>query len=301
MADVQPDYGFARIANQILEAMARTKLSGREWCFLSIIWRSTYGWKGRKEARIPLSVFTKVIGIAASDASKILNGLERMGVITKTNSAKGAVISFVKDFDKWTGNAKVSEIKCMNPLDNEEINFNADPGGVGENTNGENTNVGENTNGENTNPGVGKNTNSGVGKNTNSTCPPTLVLMRPAESLKKVLKIVLKKEDEKAPSPEPQNSPISPEAKTSIESSSDRCALAKALGKLLVTDAEMIIWQALKKLDPPCIIADVEKARKRFNKNNLAYLQNMVCEERDKRKASDYDMADYFEPGEIMQ
>lgn len=75
--------------------------------------------------------------------------------------------------------------------------------------------------------------------------------------------------------------PIPPSADSRINDATDRDALAQSLGKPQVSDAEILIWQNLKSLG--CSLVDVESARKRKSKNSLAYLKNVVCEERDKR------------------
>lgn len=77
--------------------------------------------------------------------------------------------------------------------------------------------------------------------------------------------------------------PVSPFAKTTNDIPEDFLNLSGALGKPQVSQQEMIIWQELKSLNPPCLIQDVESARLKKSKNNLFYLKNVVCECRDER------------------
>lgn len=111
----------------------------------------------------------------------------------------------------------------------------------------------------------------------------------------------IKEEDIKEEDITPPSSPISENASTAIESSSDRNELAAALGKIQVSDAELLTWQQLKKLK--CTIADVAAARKKVGKNSLNYLKNSVCEERDKRAAQTQgvDLEEYFGKGTKLQ
>lgn len=87
------------------------------------------------------------------------------------------------------------------------------------------------------------------------------------------------------PTPEsgPERPPIPPGIETSLgeDAAADREALMRALGKLQISDEDLIVWQALKKA--LCTLSDVEAARKRRKKNRLSWLQDSVCEERDAR------------------
>jgi len=77
--------------------------------------------------------------------------------------------------------------------------------------------------------------------------------------------------------------PIPPEAKTTLppDIAADRPGLTEALGKLQVSDAELITWQALK--EKGCTLEDVRSARISRGKNSLNFIRNNVCEARDAR------------------
>lgn len=205
MADVQTENGYTKIANQILEAMARTRLSGREWSFLVVIWRLTYGWKGKTEARIPLSVFSKATGVASNDAAKVLANLEKMNLIRKIPTSKGSIISFVKDFDQWSGSASVSAFKKLNPLNDEEICFYADPelNGSGDapvdNQPVAKSLIGENTTGSAASGSTGDSASGTTGENASGRCLKPLDFMRGSEGLKKGKKVNIYTDPQKTP------------------------------------------------------------------------------------------------------
>ena len=54
MANPQLENGYTRIANEILEAMAKVKLSPTQYRVLFVVWRYTYGFS-RKSADLSLT------------------------------------------------------------------------------------------------------------------------------------------------------------------------------------------------------------------------------------------------------
>lgn len=93
----------------------------------------------------------------------------------------------------------------------------------------------------------------------------------------------------------PQKPPVSVSASTSISPiiAADRNRLATALGKLQVSDAELLVWQELKTAGVK--LPDVEAARKRKCQNRLtAFLGDIACEERDRRQADADDDCEQF-------
>lgn len=67
--------------------------------------------------------------------------------------------------------------------------------------------------------------------------------------------------------------------------------LLKALDKIIVSPKEIMIAEKL--IEAGCIFEDIAVARKEKGKNQLAYLQNIVCEMRDKRIKKQEDETDY--------
>jgi len=108
MADVQLENGFTRIANEILEEMARMKLSPTQYKLLMIIWRYTYGFN-RKWHKLSLSFFSNATGSEASNIHKELKKLEKRKIIFQRIS-RGTTrqIAFNKNHDEWTDKLRSS-------------------------------------------------------------------------------------------------------------------------------------------------------------------------------------------------
>ncbi len=106
MRSPQLEDGYTRIANEILEALAKANLSGRERRILDVVLRMTYGYH-RKEARIKNRIFVEMTGIARSHVCHILRDLEEKNVIkTEKNVAidgnkSTPTYRFQKNFKKW--------------------------------------------------------------------------------------------------------------------------------------------------------------------------------------------------------
>ena len=71
MADPQLEKGYTRIANELLEAVCRTNLSGSELRILLYIIRRTYGFN-RSYAEIPLSEIAGAVGMNKVNVSRAL-------------------------------------------------------------------------------------------------------------------------------------------------------------------------------------------------------------------------------------
>ena len=96
MANPQKENGHVDIANEIVEALAKTYLSSYESQVLWAIFRKTYGWH-KKEDRINGSQLSKMTGISESHVSRTLKGLTRRNIIIRN----GKKISFQKDYEQW--------------------------------------------------------------------------------------------------------------------------------------------------------------------------------------------------------
>ena len=102
MASPQLENGYTRIANELLEAICRLKISGNEMRILLFVIRQTYGYS-RKSAKISLSEISKATGIKSNHVSETLKGLVGKGII-ECSSNQGLTpqrISVVKDYEKW--------------------------------------------------------------------------------------------------------------------------------------------------------------------------------------------------------
>ena len=120
MADVQLEHGFTKIADEILEQMARIKLSPTQYRILFIVWRFTYGFS-RKEHDLTLGFISKATGCDKRQLQRELKGLENRKIIfQKVENGKGRKISFNKNHDEWIGKTAIGE-KTVGETDNGEI------------------------------------------------------------------------------------------------------------------------------------------------------------------------------------
>jgi phage replication O-like protein O len=138
LADVQLEHGYTKIANEILERMALTKLSPIQYRLIFVIWRYTYGFN-RKEHSFSLNFLSEATQYDKRQLQRELVKLEQRKIILqKVQPGKPRIISFNKNYDEW--------------LDEET---------VGNSTNG------KVTNGNSTKGTVGNSTNSTIGNPTN--------------------------------------------------------------------------------------------------------------------------------------
>jgi phage replication O-like protein O len=97
MANPQLDDGYTRIANELMEALARTALTVYEYKTLLFILRNIYGWNGRKEWKIKKWNEFEQIGIPSTCIKRTLLMLSERQII----KIEGKTISFLKDYDLW--------------------------------------------------------------------------------------------------------------------------------------------------------------------------------------------------------
>ena len=117
MASPQTEDGFTRIANELLEALAQTRIPGRLRQVLDVIIRQTYGWN-KKAAEISLAEFQKRTGLGKTHICGALSTLLKMHIITKNGNAskvqtitkngnaETATYGIQKDFRQWEGITK---------------------------------------------------------------------------------------------------------------------------------------------------------------------------------------------------
>jgi phage replication O-like protein O len=96
MACPQKENGNTPIANEIMEALARTYLSSYETQVIFAILRKTYGWH-KKEDWISLSQLSEMTKILPQHISRTIKKLAIRSIIIR-NKKK---IGFNKDYDKW--------------------------------------------------------------------------------------------------------------------------------------------------------------------------------------------------------
>ena len=104
MADPQLENGYTRIANELLDAICRLKISGNEFRILLFIIRRTYGFH-RKSAEISLSEIAGAVGISPKKTSEIIIKLLQMDVICVEINPGNVprTIQIQKDYSRWKG------------------------------------------------------------------------------------------------------------------------------------------------------------------------------------------------------
>ena len=96
----QLENGFTRIADAILEKLAKTKLNGTQFRILMIVWRSTYGWQ-KKEHELSEGYLSKATGIHKQQIKRELKNLIEMEIIQVVKEPtfnSGRVLSFNKNY-----------------------------------------------------------------------------------------------------------------------------------------------------------------------------------------------------------
>jgi len=114
MANPQLEDGYTPIANDIMDALARTRIPGECMQVLIVILRKTYGW-GRQTDLIPISQIHEATGIKKPHVIRARKKLEAMNIIVaqygnavaqkgKSVAKYGNAITeyrFNKDFETW--------------------------------------------------------------------------------------------------------------------------------------------------------------------------------------------------------
>jgi len=100
----QLEQGYTRIADAILEKVAKTKLNGTQFRILMIVWRSTYGWQ-KKDHELSLSYLVKATEINKRQIQRELNNMIELGILTEVKAPTfntSRVIGFNKNYVKST-------------------------------------------------------------------------------------------------------------------------------------------------------------------------------------------------------
>ena len=102
MANPQIENGHVDLANDLVEALAKIRLSGEESQILWSILRKTYGWH-KKEDHISLSQFSLMTGIKRQNVLRALTKLASKKIIAviKKDDSIINMYRIQKDFDNW--------------------------------------------------------------------------------------------------------------------------------------------------------------------------------------------------------
>ena len=104
MANPQLQDGYVKLANEILEALVRSNLSGTELAIILHLIRKTYGFN-KKQDEISISQFLKAIPVTKPTLCKCLRNLQLVNIIKlvkKGNSLKRSnLYEFNKNYETW--------------------------------------------------------------------------------------------------------------------------------------------------------------------------------------------------------
>lgn len=102
MANPQLEDGFTRIANEILEQLAKSKLSGLKISILLTVIRRSYGFQ-QKEAALSLSFLAKATGCRKNNVKKAIDELiaDNYVSIDGQSFSNPRTVRFNKNWDSW--------------------------------------------------------------------------------------------------------------------------------------------------------------------------------------------------------
>ena len=101
IANPQKEDGHIDLANEIVEALAKIRISGEEMQCLWVIFRKTYGWH-KKEDSISLSQFCEFTTLKKPNVCHVLSKLLSKNIISIVKKDNGiSSYGFNKDFDTW--------------------------------------------------------------------------------------------------------------------------------------------------------------------------------------------------------
>lgn len=105
MASPQTTNGFTKIANEIIEQLAKTELKGSEFAIILTILRKTYGFN-KKEDKISVSQLQELIKLSRRTIIYNLQNLEAKNILVIKRERMGSrnevnLIRFNKDYDMW--------------------------------------------------------------------------------------------------------------------------------------------------------------------------------------------------------
>lgn len=96
MASPQKENGFTPIAHEIIEHLARVRMSGAEWQYAMCVFRKTYGFH-KKEDWVTNTQISQMSGLCKERVSEAKRRLLARNIVTENRNK----ISFQKDWEKW--------------------------------------------------------------------------------------------------------------------------------------------------------------------------------------------------------
>lgn len=117
--DVQPENGYTKIANELLEILAKTSLNGTQRRILDVVFRQTYGYQ-RKSHDLSVTFIAGATNIHKKQVQRELTALIEMKIIAVVSEAtfsKSRVISINKKYTEWLNNSEVTDSLPPNEID----------------------------------------------------------------------------------------------------------------------------------------------------------------------------------------
>ena len=107
MASPQLENGYTKIANEIMEALAKHRLPGEQRQVLDVIFRKTYGFN-KKDDMISNSQFVEATGLKKGNVSRAIKSLIEKKVVIKSDNTviksdnrSYSTYRFNKDYSEW--------------------------------------------------------------------------------------------------------------------------------------------------------------------------------------------------------
>ncbi len=100
MANPQLENGYTQIADELVEAWARTRIPGEARQVYDVILRKTYGFNKKADC-ISLSQFSLATGLKKPHVCRALNVLRSMNLIAEKDNDIANMRRINKDFDSW--------------------------------------------------------------------------------------------------------------------------------------------------------------------------------------------------------
>lgn len=113
MENPQKEHGHVDLANEIVEAFARFRISGQEMQCLWVVLRKTYGWQ-KKVDKISLSQFSNLTGMARPLVARAIKKLVSKQIldVIKTDNSNINSYWFIKHYSKWKVLSKKLGVIC---------------------------------------------------------------------------------------------------------------------------------------------------------------------------------------------
>jgi phage replication O-like protein O len=109
MASPQKENGYTPIANEIMEALCRTRIPGEDRQVLDAILRKTYGWS-KCEDHISMGQIANLTGLKRQNVGRSIKALRSRNIITviKNDDSYLNLLKFNKDHESWVSSKMIT-------------------------------------------------------------------------------------------------------------------------------------------------------------------------------------------------